>query len=61
MLTGQHHARETLTSTMVLYSGLKLLHSGLVKKNKEELLLLAQNKYYLIPVINPDGVAYIEK
>ena len=33
LLTGQIHAREVITSSMVLFSSLKLLHGGIVHKN----------------------------
>jgi murein tripeptide amidase MpaA len=33
LLTGQIHARELITSSMVLYTSLKLLHGGIVHKN----------------------------
>ena len=31
-----------------------------MKKNRKARNLLAQNKYYVLPVVNPDGVALIE-
>jgi len=46
---------------MVLYSALKLLHQGIVNKNEKYMDMLAQNIYYIVPIINKDGVALIEK
>ena len=46
---------------MVLYSVLKLIHGGIVHGNKQDLQLLAQNKYLVIPTVNVDGLAYIEQ
>ena len=46
---------------MAFYSLLKLLHDGLVHHDKSALSLLKQNKYYVIPSVNVDGVAYIER
>lgn len=60
LLTGQIHSREVITSSMVLFSALKMLHGGLVHKDKTYENLLAQNKYYCIPSINVDGVNFIE-
>ena len=38
-----------------------MLHGGLVHQDPEYLELLTQNKYYVIPVVNPDGLAEIER
>jgi murein tripeptide amidase MpaA len=59
LITGQHHSREVITSSMVLFSMLKMLH-GAVHNNTRDLHLLMQNKYYIIPTVNVDGLAFIE-
>ena len=59
VLNGQHHAREVLTSSLVLFSLLDLIHGGIVHRKKHEFNLLIQNKYYFIPTINVDGLKYI--
>lgn len=46
---------------MNLYTALKLLHQGVVYKDEKYANMLAQNIYYIIPVVNVDGVALIEK
>ena len=46
---------------MALYSVLKVIHGGIVHKNTQDLLLLAQNKYLVIPTVNVDGLVYIEQ
>jgi len=46
---------------MTLFSALRLLDEAFVKKNEEYGNLLAQNIYYIVPVVNPDGLALIEK
>jgi hypothetical protein len=46
---------------MVLYSALKMIHGGVVHKNKRYRNLLMQNKYYMVPTVNVDGLAYIEE
>lgn len=60
LLTGAHHARELITLQMTLYQILKLIHAGFITQQPKYRNLLAQNKYYVIPVVNPDGVAFIE-
>lgn len=60
LITGQHHSREVITSSMVLYSVLKMLH-GELHGNERYSKLLAQNKYYVIPTVNVDGLNYIEE
>ena len=59
-MTGAHHARELITLQMTLFQVLKLIHAGLITQQPKYRNLLAQNKYYVIPVVNPDGVAFIE-
>ena len=46
---------------MNMYTALKLLHQGIVNKEEKYQNMLMQNKYYIIPVVNVDGVALIEK
>ena len=46
---------------MPLYSVLKLLHGGVVHGEKHYVNMLIQNKYYVVPVVNVDGLAYIEQ
>jgi murein tripeptide amidase MpaA len=60
VLTGQIHSREAITSSMVLFTALKLIHGGVVHKDSRYQSLLAMNKYYVIPSINVDGVNFIE-
>lgn len=60
LITGQMHAREVITSSMVLFSLLKMIHGGILHKNQRDFNLLVQNKYYIIPTINVDGLAFIE-
>ena len=59
LLTGQHHPREAISSTMALFSVLKVVH-GSVHNEPKYVELLKQNKYYVIPTVNVDGLAYIE-
>ena len=59
VLTGQHHARELITSSMALYPVLKMLHGQIHGIEKYQNMLF-QNKYYVIPTINVDQLAYIE-
>lgn len=40
MITGQHHSREVITSSMVLYSMLKMLHGGIVHSDLRDVKLL---------------------
>ena len=54
LMTGAHHSRELVSVQMPLYMIVDLLH-GLVHKNQEKLLLLSQNKYFVIPMLNTDG------
>ena len=50
-----------ITIQMVLYSLVKLLQQGIVAEVPEIQKLLAQNKYYFIPVVNVDGLALLEE
>ena len=60
LITGQHHSREHITVNVAFFSLLKMLHNGLAHFDKSALSLLKQNKYYVIPSVNVDGVAFIE-
>lgn len=46
---------------MVLYSVLKMIHGGIINKDPKYMKLLEQNKYYVVPTVNVDGFAEIEK
>ena len=61
LLTSGIHPREMITSQMTLYAVMKLLHGGIVHKDPFYVNLLRQNVYQIIPTINVDGLAYIEK
>lgn len=60
VVTSATHARELITIQYSLYQILNLLHGSLVRKEPKFRNLLAQNKYYVIPMINPDGLALVE-
>lgn len=45
---------------MPLFSVLRLLHGAIVHKKSDFINLLVQNKYYIVPVVNVDGLAAIE-
>lgn len=45
---------------MVLYSLLKMIHGGIIHNDEKYIRLLQQNKYYIIPTVNIDGLQYIE-
>jgi carboxypeptidase T len=59
-MNGAHHSRELVSIQMPLFSLLKMLH-GLEHKDEKYLQMLAQNKYYIIPIVNVDGVNDIEQ
>lgn len=59
-LTGAHHARELITIQMTLYTALKLIHQATVANDEKYQNLLMQNIYYIVPIVNPDGVNLIE-
>ena len=60
LLTGAHHSRELASIQMPLYSVLRLLQGGIVNNQPKFRAMLAQNKYYIVPVVNVDGLAFIE-
>jgi len=45
---------------MPLYTILKLLH-GYVHHRQDDINMLIQNVYYVVPIVNVDGVAVIEE
>lgn len=59
-MTVAHHARELITVQMVLYSALKLIQDGYVNNEEYSLNMLKSSKFYFLPVLNVDGVAFIE-
>lgn len=61
LMTGATHARELISTSTNVYEMLKLLKKGAVSKEDKYANLLAQNKYYFMPILNVDGVAYIEE
>ena len=61
LMTGATHARELISTTQNIYEALKLIKQGYVDKEPEMEKLLAQNKYYFLPVLNVDGVDFIEE
>jgi len=42
---------------MPLFSLLRLIHGAIIHNDRKFINLLVQNKYYVIPVVNVDGVA----
>ena len=60
MIDGAHHSRELVTIKMTFSVLLKLLH-GVHHGDQRTLELLQRTQVYFIPVVNPDGVAYIEE
>jgi len=54
LMTGAHHSRELVSVQQPLFMLLDLLH-GFVQNDPEKMLLLARNKYYIIPMVNVDG------
>lgn len=60
-MTGATHARELISTSFNVYQMLKLLMKGVVQKNSSYEELLKNNKFIFIPVLNVDGVAFIEK
>ena len=45
---------------MTLYAALKLIHQATVANDEKYQNLLMQNIYYIVPIVNPDGVNLIE-
>ena len=60
-LAGAHHAREFMSMQLPLYSILRMIHGALFKKDERYIHLLKTNRYFVIPVVNVDGLADIEK
>ena len=61
MITGAHHAREVMSVQMPLYSVLKMLHGALLHGDAKYQQMLSNTKFYVIPVVNVDGLGEIEK
>ncbi|TAL71076.1 MAG: T9SS type A sorting domain-containing protein [Bacteroidetes bacterium] len=59
LITALHHAREGGGLTTVVYFLWNLLE-GIDSGNPESLFLLNNRKIWVIPVVNPDGVAFNE-
>ena len=59
LYTGATHSRELVTIKMILAVMLKLLH-GVHYEDTESIKMLETTQVYLMPAVNPDGVAYIE-
>jgi murein tripeptide amidase MpaA len=60
-MTGATHARELISTSMNVYEMLKLLKYGELDKTTKYEKLLNQNKYMFVPILNVDGVNYIEE
>jgi hypothetical protein len=60
LITGAHHAREVMSVQLPMYAILRMLH-GYVHNDPYYTNLLAQNKYYVVPVVNVDGLAFVEE
>ena len=60
LMTGATHARELISTSLNLYTMLKLLKKGAITKDPQYEKLLNQNKYYFVPILNVDGVSLIE-
>lgn len=61
LMTGATHARELISTTQNLYEIMKLIKLGWIEKDPDELKLLNQNRFLFMPILNVDGVAFIEK
>ena len=61
LITGATHARELISTSLVNYEMLQLIQEGAVKKDGTWPSLLAENKYYYMPMFNVDGVSNIQK
>jgi len=59
LFNGAHHSRELITIKMTLSILLKLLH-GVHFSDSETLQVLKTTQVFVIPVVNLDGVAFIE-
>ena len=59
MINGAHHARELTSISMVTYSILNLLYN-LVQKDGTTEQFVQESNLYFIPVVNVDGVAFID-
>lgn len=61
LLTGATHPRELITVQMVMYELLHLLQGGIINQDKDVQQMLGTNRYYFLPVLNPDGLSLIEE
>ena len=60
LIDGAHHSRELITIKMTFSILLKLLH-GVYHEDNQTFQILKTTQVYIIPVVNPDGVAFIEE
>jgi nuclear transport factor 2 (NTF2) superfamily protein len=58
LLTGQCSIKKKFceSSNLVMYAMLKQIHGATVGANQQDLKLLIQNKYYVIPTLDNDRV-----
>ena len=60
LINGVHHARELLTISQVAYNMMAILHG--YEHNRNDLrALLETSALVFIPLVNPDGVYYIDE
>ena len=60
MIDSAHHPREVTTIAMTLYSQLRILHA-FEHKDPQMGIILKQTAITFIPLVNPDGFAFISK
>lgn len=60
-MTGATHARELISTSMNIYQMLKLLQKGEIEKNQDYSKMLDETNFYFIPILNVDGVNFIEE
>ena len=58
-MTGATHSRELITIQMIFHQILFLL-GGIVNNNNEIMMSASSTKLYFIPVLNVDGLLFIE-
>ena len=59
LIDAVYHARELTTISQVVYTMLAMLH-GYEHDNQEYIGLMENGAIIFIPLVNPDGVAYID-
>ena len=59
LFDGLHHAREIATGKMTFAILLKQLY-GIYNNDEKALEMSSRVQMYILPVVNPDGLAYIE-